>query len=68
MVDIYVRMTPKLVPLDLVKIRRTEEVFPGVLLDLDENGQILGVEVLDIHGVEIDGHDVPVIPDPGNHE
>jgi hypothetical protein len=68
MVDVYVRMTPGPVPLDLVKIRRTEEVFPGVLLDLDENRRLLGVEVLGVEGVEIDGHDVPVIPDPGNHE
>jgi uncharacterized protein YuzE len=27
---------------------RTEEVAPGILLDYDENGRVIGVEVLDV--------------------
>ncbi len=30
------------------KSARTEEVSPGVLLDFDEDGRLLGIEVLDV--------------------
>jgi uncharacterized protein YuzE len=31
-----------------VKSVETEEVAPGVMLDFDENGQVIGVEVLGV--------------------
>ena len=36
-----VRFAPKSEPID-----RTEEVAPGVMLDFDADGQVIGVEVL----------------------
>ncbi|MDD2536340.1 MAG: DUF2283 domain-containing protein [Macromonas bipunctata] len=30
------------------KVAETEEVRPGLMLDYDENGKILGIEMLDL--------------------
>ena len=30
------------------KVAETEEVRPGLMLDYDENGKILGIEMLDV--------------------
>ncbi|HZH46269.1 MAG TPA: DUF2283 domain-containing protein [Roseococcus sp.] len=39
----YVRIAPKGTP-----VAETREVQPGVLLDLDAAGQVIGIEVLDV--------------------
>jgi len=31
-----------------VKSVETEEVAPGILLDYDDNGEVIGIEVLDV--------------------
>jgi len=31
-----------------VKSAETEEVAPGVMLDFDENGEVIGVEILNV--------------------
>jgi uncharacterized protein YuzE len=31
-----------------IKSARTEEIAPGVLLDFDEDGRVIGIEVLDV--------------------
>ena len=38
-----VRFAPKGAPID-----RTEEVAPGVMLDFDPEGQVIGIEVLSV--------------------
>ena len=34
---------------DAVHAVRTEEVAPGILLDYDAAGQVIGIEVLNVH-------------------
>ena len=34
---------------DDVKSSRTEEVAPGVMLDFDQSGALIGIEVLNVH-------------------
>lgn len=31
-----------------IKSTRTEEVAPGIMLDFDDHGRVIGVEVLDV--------------------
>lgn len=52
MSDVYVRISPE-------AVWETREPFPGVNVDLDANGNPVGVEVLSAVGVKIDGQLVP---------
>jgi uncharacterized protein YuzE len=36
------------------EIRRSHEVHPGVVVDLDAEGEVIGVEVLDVIEVTVD--------------
>ncbi len=39
----YVRIAPK-----GTKVAQTREVEPGIMLDLDAEGRVIGIEVLDV--------------------
>lgn len=52
MADVYVFMVPR-EPVRLVD--RTREIADGVLVDLDETGTVVGVEILGALVVTIDG-------------
>lgn len=41
---VYIRTRPQPSPGSIV---RTEELFDGVLVDLDKDGRIIGIEILD---------------------
>lgn len=40
---LYVRLAPK-----GTKVAETREVEPGVMLDLDGTGKVIGIEILDV--------------------
>jgi uncharacterized protein YuzE len=42
---VYVRIAPK-----SIEITGTREVEPGVILDMDANGRLVGIEVLGVRG------------------
>lgn len=52
MTDVYVRYQDKPVA------RTLDDTRAGITVDLDENGEVVGIELLAAKGVEIDGCEV----------